>query len=35
LTKQILKTATLYEKEKIDKKKEKNKNYKVNYSDKN
>ena len=35
LTKQILKTATLYEKEKINKKKEKNKNYKVNYSDKN
>ena len=35
LTKQILKTATLYEKEKIEKKKEKNKDYKVNYSDKN
>ena len=35
LTKQILKTATLYQKNKIDKKREKNKDYKVNYSDKN
>ena len=35
LTKQILKTATLYEKNKIDKKREKNKDYKVNYSDAN
>ena len=35
LTRQILKTATLYEKEKKDKTLEKNKDYKVNYSDKN
>ena len=35
LTRQILKTATLYEKEKKDKTKEKNKNYKVNYPDMN
>ena len=35
LTRQILKTATLYEKEKKDKILEKNKDYKVNYSDKN
>tara|TARA_A100001011_G_scaffold267803_1_gene276919 strand:+ start:211 stop:828 length:618 start_codon:yes stop_codon:yes gene_type:complete len=35
LTRQILKTAALYEKEKKDKTKEKNKNYKVNYPDMN
>ena len=35
LTRQILKTATLYEKEKKDKTLERNKDYKVNYSDKN
>ena len=35
LTRQILKTATLYEKEKKDKTKEKNKDYKVNYPDMN
>ena len=35
LTRQILKTATLYEREKKDKRKEKNKDYKVNYPDMN
>ena len=35
LTRQILKTATLYEKNKKDKIKEKNKDYKVNYPDMN
>ena len=35
LTRQILKTAALYEKERKDKTKEKNKNYKVNYPDMN
>ena len=35
LTRQILKTATLYQKEKKDKTLERNKDYKVNYSDKN
>ena len=35
LTKQILKTAALYKKNEIEKKREKNKDYKVNYSDMN